>query len=142
MNRTFDLIWLAIRQYFKHPAESIRQADPIKPGRLYENYGYICKAVPYSEEERKLVAADYNAYGIQLDADMLLERVKGVGIRNMDAINQLQSDVAEASSTPVSCQLCDFARLGVPCPLYNRLADGSTVCDTHKYIILKRPTRK
>lgn len=38
---------------------------------------------------------------------------------------------------PSRCNLCDFHKLGIPCPLYNVLKDGSTVCDTHKYIIIK-----
>lgn len=141
MNRTLDLIWLRIRQYFKHPVENIRQANPIKPGRLYENYGYICKAVPYTDKEQLMVNGDNRAYGMQLDADMLLEVVKGVGIRNKEAVGRIQNEAAEASTTPVSCQLCDFARMGIPCPIYNLLADGSTVCDTHKYVILKRPSK-
>lgn len=141
MNRTLDLIWLKIRQYFKHPAENIRQAEPIIPGRLYENYGYICKAVPYTEEEQAKVNADDYDRSLNLDGKLLLELVRSKGLRNKEGIEALQRDALEASSTPVSCQLCDLARMGIPCPLYNRLADGSTVCDTHKYIILKRPVK-
>ena len=141
MNRTFDLIWLRIRQYFKHPVENIRQADPIKPGRLYENYGYICKAVPFTDREQVQVMQDENAYGMHLDAEMLLEVVKGLDIRNKDEIDRLKKEAAEASTTPAACKFCDFAKYGIPCPIYNRLKDGSTVCDTHKYIILKRPQK-
>lgn len=141
MNRTFDLLWLKIRQYFKHPVENIRQANPIKPGRLYENYGYICKAVPFTAREQLAVNADNKERGMQLDADTLLDIVKGVGIRNKEEIKMLQKEAAEASSTPVNCQLCDFSRYGIPCPIYNRLKDGSDVCDTHKYVILKRPSK-
>ena len=139
MNRIFDLIWLAVRQYFKHPVENIRQADPIKPARLYENYGYICKAVPYNAIEQAKVNADDYDRSLSLDDKLLLELVRSKGLRNKEGIESLQRDALEASSTPVSCQLCDFAKTGIPCPLYNRLKDGSTVCDTHKYVILKRP---
>ena len=144
MNRTFDLLWLAIRQFFKHPVENIRQANPIKPGRLYENYGYICKAVPYTPREQILVNNYLNTdekAGIALDSDILLEQVKALGIRNTDEIKRLQQEAAMASNTPVCCQLCDFAREGIPCPIYNQLKDGTSVCDTHKYIILKTPKK-
>ena len=144
MNRTFDLIWLAIRQFFKHPVENIRQANPIKPGRLYDNYGYICKAVPYTAREQLLV----NVYldndekvDMELDPEILLEQVKAVGIRNTDEIKRLQQEASIASNTPVCCQLCDFAKVGLPCPIYNQLKDGSTVCTTNKYIIIKNPTK-
>lgn len=144
MNRTLDLLWLKIRQYFKHPVENIRQAVPIKPGRLYENYGYICKAVPYTAREQLLVNADLandEQERMALDSDILLEQVKAVGIRNTDDIQRLQQEASEVSTAAVSCQLCDFAKVGLPCPIYNQLKDGSTVCDTHKYIILKRPEK-
>ena len=144
MNRTFDLLWLAIRQFFKHPVENIRQAIPIKPGRLYENYGYICKAVPFTAREQLLVNIDMandEKVGMALDSEILLEQVKALGIRNTDEIKRLQQEAAIASNTPVCCQFCDFAKVGIPCPIYNQLKDGSNVCNTHKYIILKRPEK-
>lgn len=141
MNRTFDLLWLAVRTYFKHPLESIRQADPIKPGRLYENYGYVCKAVPYTDMEQLQVNTDERDRNLALDDKLLLELVRSRGLRNKEGIEELQREAMAASETPVSCQLCDFARMHIPCPIYNRLKDGSTVCDTHKYVILKRPKK-
>lgn len=139
MNRTMDLLWLAIRKYFKHPAENLRQASPIQPGRLYENFGYICKAVPYTKDELQAVNNDKRDDSPGLDEEMLLEIVKSKGLRDKAGIAALQRDALEASSTPASCRFCDLARYHLPCPLYNTLKDGTTVCDTHKYVILKTP---
>ena len=136
MNRTFDLLWLRIREYFKHPAEDLRQANTIKPGRLYSNFGYICKAVRYTRDEQAKVDIDKRTT-TAMPPDILIETVKGLGIRNKDAIDALQREADSLTPAPYSCQLCDFNRVGIPCPFYNQLADGSTVCDTHKYVILK-----
>lgn len=139
MNRTFDLLWLRIREYFKHPAEDIRQADPIVPGRLYENFGYICKAVRYRPHEQAAVDGDKAAGYDGLQPDVLLELVRNKGIRDRESIGAIQREADTWQDTPASCRMCDFRRAAIPCPLYNRLADGTTVCDTHKYVILKKP---
>ena len=139
MNRTFDLLWLRIREYFHHPAEDIRQAQPIVPGRLYTNFGYVCKAVPYTRKENEwLEQYRSSEAGDQVDA--------AVGKMSMESkdITELTPQQAKAVQTayfnnelPDQCIFCDFHRKAIPCPLYNELADGSTVCDTHKYVILK-----
>ena len=139
MNRTFDLIWLRIREYFHHPAEDIRQAQPIVPGRLYTNFGYICKAVPYSKEERMRLAempSEPQDVAVAACNQVLLEQAVGIGKKNPKHIRELQ-DADFLNDTQDQCIFCDFHRKTIPCPFYNTLADGSTVCDTHKYVILK-----
>ena len=46
-------------------------------------------------------------------------------------------DKIKTEDVPAHCNFCDFYRYGIPCPLHNRFRDGSPVCDTHKYIIIK-----
>jgi len=120
MNRSLDLIWLRIREYFKHPAEDIRQANPIIPGRLYSNFGYICKAV-------------MGTHGA-IPSCMLSDK----GNTDLKNLRQLHTVVAEKPDLPARCNLCDFYKEGLPCPVYNLLKDGTVVCDTHKYVILKK----
>lgn len=134
MNRTLDLLWLKVRTYFKHPAEDIRQANPIVPGRLYTSFGYICKAVPLSERERLFISQTENRGALPF---LLLRDIKPGGdmIRQIAALQELP-DIPD-SDLPSRCNFCAFYHEGLPCPIYNMLKDGSTVCDTHKYIILK-----
>ena len=134
MNRTFDLLWLRIREYFKHPAEDIRQAKPIVPGRLYTSFGYIVKAVPLSERERLFIKQSEKAGALPVE---LLRDIDSGG----DIIRQIiqlhvMPDIPN-TGLPSRCNFCDFYRKGLPCPVYNILKDGSVVCDTNKYIILK-----
>lgn len=135
MNRKLDLIWLRIREYFKHPAEDIRQANPVVPGRLYKNFGYVCKAVPLSARERDYIA-NPNACGlpVELLGDM---RPSDDVVGQLHQLHQLPG--IPTSDIPARCNFCDFYRLGIPCPFYNILADGRVVCDSNKYIILKKP---
>lgn len=134
MNRTFDLLWLKVRTYFKHPAEDIRQEKPIIPGRLYTNFGYICKAVPLSERERLFIKQSEKAGALPVE---LLRDINAGGdiIRQISQLQQMP-DIPD-TGLPSRCNFCDLYRNGLPCPLYNVLKDGSVVCDSHKYIILK-----
>lgn len=128
----FDLMRLWLRNYFKHPVENIRQANPIIPGRLYHNFGNVCKAVPMSASELRYVreCSDYEALSPYLLKDI---DKSGNGIAS---IRELQQKGGE-DSVPVRCNFCDFYKNGIPCPVHNVLADGTTVCDTHRYIIIK-----
>lgn len=147
MNRKLNLIWLRIREYFKHPAEQIRQADPIIPGRMYSNFGYICKAVRYRPHEQQMVETDNHNRDLaqhenselmnELEANRL-EWLRYVDKRDPNVIKAIQQE-SDNQNIPVKCSMCGFQRVGIPCPVYNRLADGCTVCDTHKYVILKNP---
>jgi len=158
--RLFDLFRSWLHDYFKHPLENIRQARPIIPGRLYSNFGNICKAVPMTDEELAFVAA--HKFALPLG---VLTAVPGASIQFMEDLyselgdekeeldtqtgdlNELYKKQKELQRTqlrisfddgiPSRCNLCDFHKNGIPCPLYNILKDGSTVCDTHKYIIIK-----
>lgn len=135
MNRKLDLLWLRIREYFKHPAEDIRQENPIVPGRLYKNFGYVCKAVPLSKRE-----LDYtrNMLACGLPTELLGDiRPSDDVVSQLYQLHQLPG--IPASDIPARCNFCDFYRESIPCPFYNVLADGSVVCDTHKYVILKKP---
>ena len=139
MKRFFELIWLWIRNYFKHPVENIRQAKPIVPGRLYENFGYVCKAVPYSTSEREAVQKEDCHESCGLSQEVLLEQVKTVGLRDAEKIRAIQQEAANWNSLPMRCRFCAFNEKAIPCPFFNELADGTTVCDTHKYVIIKSP---
>lgn len=134
MNRTLDLLWLKVRTYFKHPAEEIRQANPIVPGRLYTSFGYIVKAVPLTERELLYIqqSGKRGALPIELMRDIKPGKDYLNQIRQLEEITGL-----DATSLPARCNLCAFYHNGLPCPMYNMLQDGTTVCDTHKYIILK-----
>ena len=132
MNRSLDLIWLRIREYFKHPAEDIRQANPIIPGRLYSNFGYICKAVKHTAAEKSYLQ-DMGTHGA-IPSCMLSDK----GNTDLKNLRQLHTVVAEKPDLPARCNLCDFYKEGLPCPVYNLLKDGTVVCDTHKYVILKK----
>lgn len=135
MNRTFDLLWLRVREYFKHPAEDIRQARPIIPGRLYYNFGHICKAVPLSMRERLYLdqSENHGALPIELLRDI------HPGSDSLNQIRQLEDiDGISYTELPARCNLCAFYHNGLPCPIYNLLADNTVVCDSHKYIILKK----
>lgn len=131
MNRKLELLWLRIREYFKHPAENIRQAKPIVSGRLYTNFGYICKAVPLSVRELRYIESMKDETA--LPECLFYDRPE----HNTDRLRQLHEVVGEKTDAPVRCEFCDFYRFSIPCPFFNVLADGSTVCDTHKYVILK-----
>jgi hypothetical protein len=134
MNRTLDLLWLKVRTYFKHPAEDIRQANPIVPGRLYTSFGYICKAVPLTERERLFIKQTEGRGALPIE---LLRDIKP-GKDYIRQIHQLEEATGlTATELPARCNFCAFYHKGLPCPIYNILKDGSTVCDTHKYIILK-----
>lgn len=133
MNRTLDLLWLKVRTYFKHPAEDIRQVKPIIPGRLYYNFGYIVKAVPLSERERLFIKQSEQHGALPIE---LLRDIKGGDIIRQIAQLQEMPGIPD-SELPARCNLCALYRNGLPCPIYNILQDGTTVCDSHKYIILK-----
>ncbi len=134
MNRTLDLLWLKVRTYFKHPAEEIRQANPIVPGRLYTSFGYICKAVPLTQRELLYIRQTEDRGALPVE---LLRDIKP-GKDYLNQIHQLD-DITGCATTelPSRCNLCPFYHIGLPCPMYNLLQDGTVVCDTHKYIILK-----
>lgn len=134
MNRTLDLLWLKVRTYFKHPAEDIRQAKPIVPGRLYTSFGYIVKAVPLTMRERLYISQSQNRGALPVE---LLRDIKP-GKDMVRQIHQLEEITGlHLSELPARCNFCDFYHKGIPCPIYNVLKDGTVVCDTHKYIILK-----
>lgn len=128
----FDLLRLWMRNYFKHPVENIRQAKPIVPGRLYRNFGNICKAVPMTASELRYVK---ECEGYEALSPYLLKDLDKSG-NGLSSLRELQQKGAE-DAVPVRCNLCDFYKYGIPCPVHNVLADGSTVCDTHRYIIIK-----
>ena len=141
MKRFFDMLRLWLRNYFKHPVENIRQAKPIVPGRLYSNYGNICKAVPYNSEEKKLMEVDreyenaiQKGFGCSLSPEGLLELVRSVG-GDKETVDRLRSAIEE-ENVPAKCMLCDFHKR-IPCPYFNELADGRCVCDEYKYVIIK-----
>lgn len=114
MKRFLELIWVRIRKYFKHPLEDLRQAKPIVPGRLYSNFGYIVKAVPYTKEELRIINSSTE-----------------------ELPDNLQAAAAKWENVPNHCLLCDLQAKGVPCPFYNVLGDGRTVCEVYKYVIIK-----
>lgn len=138
MNRTLDLLWLRIREYFHHPAEDIRQARPIVPGRLYKNFGYVCKAVPYTRHERnkiEKIRQEKQGEASGVLASLLMEEATGGKVNG--GFSAMNDEIANLNTLNDGCFFCDFHRKCIPCPMWNELKDGSTVCDTHKYVILK-----
>ena len=127
-----DLFRLWVRSYFKHPLENIRQANPIIPNRIYHNFGNACKAVPLSSAELKYISESSKYHALP---PCLLKDIDKSG-NGLHSIRELQQHCGE-DGIPVRCNFCDFHKNGVPCPVCNVLKDGSTVCDTHKYIIIK-----
>lgn len=143
-----DLFKLWLRTYFKHPLENIRQANPIVPGRLYYNFGNVCKAVRYSDSQRKVIeeaeraileatVINPDASTVSFSPEGIMEMIRSVhgDVNNVEALRRV---ISERDDTPPRCMLCDFHRHGIPCPLYNQLKDGSTVCNTYRYIIIKQ----
>lgn len=127
-----DLFKAWLHEYFKHPIPNIRTARPIIPGKLYDNFGNICKAVPMTDVEKAAVSRDKHVdtgNGVYL-----MQQVKMLH-GNLDAIKKLQIAASQAA-VPVKCTLCDFYDR-VPCPIFNTLADKTTVCDTYKYKIIR-----
>ena len=49
----FDRLRAWLREYFRHPLENLRQANPVQPKRLYNYFGYTVKLLPMSSDERK-----------------------------------------------------------------------------------------
>lgn len=137
MKYYFDILRIWLRNYFRHPVENIRQARPVVPGRLYSNFGNIVKAVPYRPHEVAFVQQDSVSYGTPAnDPNVMLELVRSFR-GNRSAVKAMEQELQQ-SELPKRCMLCDFHRYGIPCPIYNELADGSTVCDSHRYVIIKR----
>lgn len=124
-------LWL--REYFRHPVENIRQARPIIPNTFYRNFGNVCKAVPYTADELRYVR---ESQGCEALSPYLLRDLEKSG-NGLQSIRELQQK-GGTDSVPPQCNLCDFYKWGLPCPLYNTLPDGSQVCDSHRYIIIKR----
>ncbi len=136
MGRKLELLWLRVREYFKHPAEDIRQANPIVPKRLYYCFGNIVKAVPLSEAEKefiKLSGESGGALPVELLRDLKFNKNKVGQLLQLQQMPNMPQ-----SGLPARCNFCDFYLNGLPCPLFNILKNGETVCDTHKYIILKK----
>jgi hypothetical protein len=148
MKPYLDLLRLWLREYFKHPVENIRQAYPIVPGRLYRNFGNICKVTPYTkaqqmmiDEQKKLRAVVAGASfgekselsGISPDGALeMLRSSKGSKQLVWDLGYLIANDIID-----VKCAYCDFHNKGIPCPLRNALADGKCVCDNYRYVIIK-----
>lgn len=134
--RYFDLIRAWAHEYFKHPLENLRTAKPVVPGRIYTTFGNICKAVPMSAPEKAFID---NCPSGALPAQLLFDIRKedGDSIKFMSKLYV----VAEAEKNiPPKCNLCDFYKYSIPCPVYNVLKNGNIVCDTHKYTIIKHAT--
>lgn len=151
MKPYLDLMRLWLREYFKHPVENIRQAYPIVPGRLYRNFGNICKAVPLTKDQLAVIE-EQKKIRLEMVDDTVVDRVlagapSGItpeGALEMirtskdykKVVNDLRSAIAQ-ENLDIKCAFCDFHDKGIPCPLRNALADGTCVCDTHHYVIIK-----
>lgn len=135
MKKKLYLLLAWLREYFKHPIENIRTADPIVPNRTYRNFGNICICVPYTSEEIYYLAK-WPEYALPLTL-VLQASHSGNTLRELDNMYSSLYDHVPKSQVPSKCVLCDFYKSGIPCPLNNHFKDGSTACDTHKYIIIK-----
>ena len=74
-----------------------------------------------------------------LTQEVLLEQVKAAGLRNVKKVKDIEKYASDWNDLPVRCQLCAFNEKAIPCPYFNLLAEGSKVCDTYKYVIIKSP---
>lgn len=111
-----DRIILAIMHYFGREPENIRQTT-IVPRRYYSNFGRICKAVPISEQ-------DYDERQSIVRATYILNE------RYTDAVD------AKIEYARSGCESCPFNET-LPCPLNLLLPDGSKICHSHKFVIIK-----
>lgn len=133
MKKRFLLFLAWLHEYFHHPLENVRQANPVKPRKLYHNFGNICMAVPHTHAETTYLAKWPDR---ALSRTLLLQAIHSPNpLVEMDNMYSLPQD--PNVDAPSYCNFCDFYRCGLPCPAFNRLADGSPVCETHKYIIIK-----
>lgn len=115
-----DRLILAVMSYFGHKPERIRQAQII-PGKYYNNFSYICKAVPISQQEH---------YERQVLICRMLENHE-----NRMPYDREQTLYEQIKS---GCDTCPFNEQ-LPCPLNLSLPDGSKICHSHKFIIIKKP---
>jgi hypothetical protein len=132
MNKThfFDRLHAWFREYTKHPLESLRQAEVIRPRRLYDHYGYIVKPVPLASEERKALSRW---------PDMALPSAVLSGMYTVSSISRYYDEHKVSTSVPARCNLCDLYRHSLPCPYFNVLRNGDIACKHFKYVIIKRP---
>lgn len=135
MKKYLDLFRIWLHEYFHHPLENIRQANPINPKRLYTNFGNVCKMVPYRPHERAAITETEHGNS-DMEPEALMEIVRSCR-GNKNIVKAMEASLQETQFTPVKCLLCAFHNNGVPCPVHNMLADGSVVCDKYKYIIIK-----
>lgn len=151
MKPYFDLLRLWLREYFKHPVENIRQANPIVPGRLYRNFGNICKAVPYTNEQTALLEEEKRVKLKAASAKVVEDTSSGSpsGISPEGALEMIRTSggnkkiaeelqmIFQQGNLEAKCAFCDFDKKGIPCPIHNKLPNGRCVCDTHRYVIIK-----
>lgn len=136
MKRKIYLFLAWLHDYFKHPLPNARNADYIKPNTLYRNFGNICVCV-------RRTAAEENHLrrwpDMALPVPLLLQALHSAHpMSELDAIYARLFNIIEAPDIPSHCNFCDFYIHGIPCPLHNHFANGVEVCNTHKYIIIKR----
>lgn len=131
--RILDLFRAWLHDYFRHPLPSLRAAITVHPRRLYAYFGRIVKAVPLSRSERALIDAHPLALPLPLLREARREHDPLAAMCARYALPAASDDI------PSRCNFCDFYLHGLPCPNCNTLPDGSTVCDTHRYIIIKQP---
>lgn len=113
-----DRIILAVLQYFGYKPDNIRQAL-IVPGKYYYNFGNIVKAVPISRQEH-------------LERQTLLcNMLEGAEERNL-AEEKSMTDTIKSG-----CLSCPFFET-LPCPINLNLPDGTKICHSHKFIIIKK----
>lgn len=135
MNRKLYLFRAWMHDYFHHPLPNIRTADPIVPRRLYLNFGNLCVCEPHSPAEARHLRK-WGPHALPLP--LLLQALHSPSpMDEIDMMYDKLSNKLQLDNIPAHCNLCDFYRCGIPCPLHNQLRDGSPVCTSHKYVILK-----
>lgn len=126
----FDRLRAWLREYFRHPLENLRQANPVQPKRLYNYFGYTVKLLPMSSDERK---------ALKSWPDMALPPNILANMHALSAISRFYDENPVQSDIPARCNFCGIYRKSLPCPYFNILADGSTACEHGKYVIIKSP---
>lgn len=132
--RLFWRIKAWLHEYFRIDMDNLRTASPVVVRRLYRNFGYISVALPLNKQEKKFLAGIPDK-GL---TPSLIEKARSSKdpLRTMQAFYNSKTYKA-FQDVHAYCNLCDFYLKAIPCPIVNRLNDGSTVCEKNKYVIIK-----
>jgi len=109
-----DLIKVKVLSYLGHKPQLFRATDTrIKAGQVYDNYGWLLKAVPLTDEDREEIQKLRDN-----PEDAAIETPKGFAVYAPDP----------------RCAICPLFLEGIPCRM------ESFDCMEVKYEIIKKPS--